>query len=295
MAKPWDDAMKRLVRENPQHFVGWLLKGAQFKDFLSIELKSWTIEADTLLCVVLADGKELLLHIEFQSTDDTNMAQRLLEYNVLATREHKKNVYSCVIYLRKANNVPESPLIWTTPDGYEILRFHFVVIKLWELSAEDIMEMGLIGLLPLIPLTKNGKEYTTTEKMIEAIVVEQPGLLEWAKIFAGLVFKDKADHEWLERKFAMYNDIISESWVIQEAVQKGKLEGLRIGILTFIQSNFPELVDLTKKQIDSVTDPALLEILLTQVNSAKSTQDILRALIDINQKLEEKREENSPD
>ena len=95
--------MKRLVRENPQYFVHWLLKGAQFKDFLSIELKSWTIEADTLLCVVLADGKELLLHIEFQSTDDTNMAQRLLEYNVLATHEHKKNVYSCVIYLRKAN------------------------------------------------------------------------------------------------------------------------------------------------------------------------------------------------
>ena len=29
--------------------------------------------------------------------------------------------------------------------------------------------------------------------MIKAIVAEQPGLLEWAKIFAGLVFKDQAD------------------------------------------------------------------------------------------------------
>lgn len=93
----------------------------------------------------------------------------------------------------------------------------------------------------------------------------------------------------------MHNDIISESWVIQEAIQKGKLEGLRIGILTFIQSNFPELADFTKKQIDSVTDPALLEILLTQVNSAKSTQDTLRAFIDINQIIEKKRENHSPD
>ena len=62
--------------------------------------------------------------------------------------------------------------------------------------------------------------------MIAAIVIEQPGLLEWAKIFAGLVFKDQADHEWLERKFAMYNDIINESWVIQEAVQKDRREEL---------------------------------------------------------------------
>lgn len=131
--------------------------------------------------------------------------------------------------------------------------------------------------------------------MIEKIVVEQPGLLEWAKIFAGLVFKDKADHEWLERKFAMYNDIINESWVIQEAMQKGKLEGLRIGILAIIQSKFPELADLTKKQIDSVTDPTQLEILLTQINSAKNTQDILRVFIDINQRLEKKREQPSQD
>ena len=93
----------------------------------------------------------------------------------------------------------------------------------------------------------------------------------------------------------MYDDIISESWVIQEAIQKGKLEGLRIGILTFIQSNFPELADLTKKQIDSITDPALLEILLTQVNSAKNTQDILRVFLDINQRLEKIREQPSQD
>ena len=94
--------MKRLVRENPQHFVRWFLQGAQFKDFLSVELKSWTIEADALLCVVLVDEKELLLHIEFQSTEDTN-----------------------------------------------------------------------------------------TEKMIEKIVAEQPGLLEWAKLFAWPSLKRK--------------------------------------------------------------------------------------------------------
>jgi len=231
MAKLWDDTMKRLIRENPQHFVNFFLKRALFKDLLSVELKNRTVEADTVLKVVLDDGKEMLLHIEFQSTDDAKMEQRMLEYNVLATREHKKHVYSCVIYLCEEKDIAESPLVWTTPDGHEILRFYFVVVKLWELSSEDIIEMGLVGLLPLIPLTKDGKQHEVTERMIDKIVAEQPGLLQWAKIFAGLVFKDEIDHKWLEEKFAVYNSIINESWVIQEAIQKGKIEGLSTAIL----------------------------------------------------------------
>ena len=87
------------------------------------------------------------------------MALRLLEYNVLATREHKRRVLSCVIYLRKDSNIVESPLIWMTPDGRETLRFHFEVIKLWEMTAESVMQMRLVGLLPLLPLTKDGKRH----------------------------------------------------------------------------------------------------------------------------------------
>jgi len=285
MAKPWDDTMKRLIRENPLHFVNFFLKRALFKDFLSVELKNRTLEADTVLKVILEDGKEMLLHIEFQSTDDAKMEQRMLEYNVLATREHKKHVYSCVIYLREENDIAESPLVWAAPDGYEILRFYFVVVKLWELLSEDIIEMGLVGLLPLIPLTKDGKQHEVTERMIDKIVAEQPGLLQWAKIFAGLVFKDEIDREWLERKFAVHDSIINESWVIQEAIQKGKIEGQREGlssaILKVIEVRFPEIVDLTKKPIKAIADMESLENLLLTVSGAKTGQEILHALINL--------------
>ena len=97
MRQQWDDSMKRLIREYPQHFVSWLLMGALFQETVSIELKNRTREADFLLEVTL-NGQAILLHIEFQSTDDTKMEHRLLEYNVLATLEHKRPVYSSVIY-----------------------------------------------------------------------------------------------------------------------------------------------------------------------------------------------------
>jgi len=31
MAKPWDDLIKILVQANPDHFVSFLLEGAQFQ------------------------------------------------------------------------------------------------------------------------------------------------------------------------------------------------------------------------------------------------------------------------
>ena len=43
MAKPWDGLLKRLVAANPQHFVNWLLPGAQFESEKSLELKSRTV------------------------------------------------------------------------------------------------------------------------------------------------------------------------------------------------------------------------------------------------------------
>jgi hypothetical protein len=48
MAKPWDDILKRLFMANPQHFISWLIPGAQLHSERSIVLKSRTLEADTL-------------------------------------------------------------------------------------------------------------------------------------------------------------------------------------------------------------------------------------------------------
>jgi len=64
--KPWDDSLRKLVRANPQAFVTWLLGEAQFIKELPDKLKTWKLEVDALLHANF-DGKERLLHIEFQS------------------------------------------------------------------------------------------------------------------------------------------------------------------------------------------------------------------------------------
>ncbi len=281
MAKVWDDTIKRLVSANPQDFVSWLLERAQFKDLLSVELKNRTIVSDILL-LVLIDGQEVLLHVECQSTDEEDMAVRLLVWNVLATREHKRRVYSCVIYLRKDSNLPESPLVWSMPDGSETLRFHFEVMKLWEMTAESLLKTNLVGLFPLLPLTKDGKRHEVVEEMVTKIVeAQQPALLRYAQMFSSLVFKDKDDKAWLERRFAMYKDILEDSWVYQETKLEGKLDALHKTTINLVQAHFPEALEVVKRQIDGIKDENVLQNLIVQISFAKNTEDILQILLDL--------------
>ena len=194
------------------------------------ELKNKTREADVIFQVLLNEA-EMLLHLEFQSSDDSNMALRLLEYNVLAISEYKRPVLSCVLYLRKGQTIAESPLEWRLPNGQAVLTFTFLVVKLWEVAAEEITQTGLVGLLPLLPLTRDGARHEVIEVMIEHIMAaKQFNLLTWGEIFAGLVLKDVHDQEWLKRRFAMHKDILEESWVYQEIVREGLEKGMQKGI-----------------------------------------------------------------
>ncbi|HZO75500.1 MAG TPA: hypothetical protein VFB60_25070 [Ktedonobacteraceae bacterium] len=300
--------MKRLISAHPQHFVSWLLKDAHFQQLLPQELKNKTREADVMFQVLLNEA-EMLLPLEFQSRDDSNMALRLLEYNVLAVSEYKRPVLSCVLYLRKGHMVAESPLQWQLPNGQTVLTFTFLVVKLWEVAAEDITQTGLVGLLPLLPLTRDGGRHEVIEEMIERIVAaKQFNLLTLSEIFAGLILKDSNDREWLKWRFTMHKDILEESWVYQEIVQEGLEKGMRKGIEQglqqglqqgveqerqrqhqalvsivqgVIQGRFPELSDLAKEQAGKAIEPAQLQELLIKIGLAQKTEEARQALMEI--------------
>ena len=188
-----------------------------------------------------------------------------------------------MIYLRKDNNIAESPLIWALPNGQETLRFYYVVIKLWEIPAEEILQTGLLGLLPLLPLTKDGKRHDIVEEMIAELVFrEKYELLLQAKTIAGLVFQGEAEHEWIERKFAVYKDIIEESWVYQEIIKKGKLEALHQGVLNLIQERFPEIAQYAKKPVEGIADVEVLLHLNIKMGTVQTSDEALQVLLALN-------------
>lgn len=294
MPKPYDDAMKKLVMGNPQDLVLWVLPRAQFGKQLPYELSVENIYADGLLQVSL-DGKEFLLHIEFQSSNDAYIGERLLEYNVLASRQYGfLPVYSCVIYLKNHGDVPQSPFIRALPSGEEIVRFQYRSIELGKLTSEELLQTGLAGLLPLLPLTRDGARREVVEKMITGLILSEKTESLWiGYALATKVLKD--DLKWLRRRFAVFSDLLRETpafqEVLAEGLEKGLAEGLEKGLkegelraqrqtlLAVVQERFPGIVDLAKMQADVIEDPEALRRLIVRMSIVQTSEEARQYLL----------------
>jgi predicted transposase YdaD len=315
MPGPWDSTMKDLLRKNPQQFTEWLVEGSTFIEALSIEFKrrDTYIYADGLYKIKL-QGELVLLHIEFQKRNDPDMAERLLEYNVQANREYGPlPVFSYVIYLVDDGSVPEPPLIKTLPDGTEILRFYYGILKLWEVSSEAVLNTGLTGLFPMLTLTREGKRPEVLDEMLDTLVAtESQELLTIAYALASLVFRSEVDKKMLKRRFAMLGEILRDSWVYREIMDEGRDEGLRQGLqqgiqqglqqglqqgiqqglqqgiqqereeflqtlrnllIGMLQTTFPDLVQLAIRRVSSMKDPAILQNVMLKLLTAKNVEE----------------------
>jgi len=252
---------------------------------LPLELGVENIYADGLLQATL-DRKEFLAHIEFQSSYDGRIGERLLEYNVLASRQyHYLPVYSCVIYLKNHNNVPDSPFTKRLPNGEEIVRFYYRSIELGKLAARELLQTDLVGLLPLLPLTQDGARREVVEEMITGLVSAEKTESLWiGYALASRVFKD--DLKWLKRRFAMLEDILRDTPVYQEVLAEGMEKGLEKGLeaqrqtlLDIVQERFPEIARLAKQQVDAIEDTDVLRRLTVKISIVKTLMEAEQYLL----------------
>lgn len=284
MAGKWDSLSKLLIGARPWQYVNWLLGGATLLAPLNIELMARHLFADALL-KVLVDGKQALLHVEFQTYEDDAMERRMLEYNVLAERQYDGlPVCSFVIYLQK-RKVAQTPYVRRFVDGQIVHQFHFRVVKLWEVPAQFILDQDLDGLLPLLPLTMGGKEPEVISIMVNRLAKSgDKNLLSLAEMVGGLVFSRQSEKTWFERKFAMLDEILKESWVYQKIVNEGLQEGRQQGreegrqqgwrssrqtIIDLVNRRFPALSDLASRRVADMTDLDALRILTVELASAQ--------------------------
>ena len=111
-------------------------------------------EVITDSCLLI--GKKMY-HIECQSTDDTTMAVRMIEYDFAIAIEYAAKQgrryeiefpRSCVLFLRSSGNTPdflETNVIF--PDGRKQM-YRVPTVKMADYTAESIFEKNLLMLLP---------------------------------------------------------------------------------------------------------------------------------------------------
>ncbi len=306
MAGKWDSTLKQLIKINPQHFISWLLEGAQYIGELSPHLNR-SLDMDALHEVV-ANGQHFAVHIEFQRRADENMAKRVWEYNVLASRILDYTVVSFVIYLKEDGAVASSPYIKRHPiDDSEVHRFNFTNVKLWKIPVELFKGTELVALLPLVPLTPNGASHEIIEETVNDIerLVENETvkneLVSLTLTLASLAFLgEKKEQDWLVRRFRMQHDLLHDTPIYQLILEEGREEGIQQGIQQgveqahqkqiqdqriivqrIIQTKFPKIARLAIDKTEAITDEEKLEDLNVYMSIAQTEADARQYLLDI--------------
>ncbi len=317
----WDSNFKQLVNANPQAFADWLLPGARVIRELSEHLNR-TLDVDSFYETIL-DEEQVGMHIEFQRYRDNEMARRIAEYNILLSCKLDIPVVSFVIYLKKDGTVIASPLLRRLRSGRQLSRIDFVVVKLWEVSTQELRDLGLVGLLPLLPLTKQGATQQVVEEVITGLSTAtgehaQVQLFPIAFTLSSLAFDRAADKEWLIRRFRMLEDMLQQTeiyqYIKQQGVAEGQQQGLEQGLekglekglqqglekglekglqqelqdlrrllLSSIRSRFPELVLLAVKQIAGVTSAEVLMDLTLKVIASQTAEEFYQVLTLLNE------------
>lgn len=290
--------MKKLVGGSPQDFLALVVSEARFVRELPGELRFENTHADGLIEGV-QDEERFLAHLEFQSSYDLRIGERLLEYNVLASRQYGYlPVYSCVIYLKDCGNVPQSPYIRRLPSGEETIRFHYGCIELHQMTADELKQKGLVGLAALLPLTKDGARRVVIEDMIAQLVAAEKTDSLWVGYaLASKVMTD--DLQWLRRRFAVFSDFLRDSPVYQEVLEEGLEQGLRTGLekglqqglqagelralrqtlREIIHERFPQLDSLARDQGEATSDTELLRRIIVKISVAQTTSEAEQYLL----------------
>jgi predicted transposase YdaD len=312
MTKMWDGSVDALMRMNPQAFVNFVCAGkrAHYLSRIPSKLKTWNLEVDMLLQVLIAD-KKALINIEIQTYNDSKMPERLLQYNVLAKGEYKLPVYSCVIYLLQDGNIKQSPLRWEMPDGQEVLKFNYESIEINQLTPEDILRMEEPTLLPFLPLTDGGDTEAVVEHMFNELQqVNHEELTQIGFTIAAMKFKKNSEvkYDWLKRRYENMYNLFRESPLpdefreegrqigLQEGVQQGVQQGVQKGIqiaqqnmlqegrqevLDIIHSRFPRLEDLAQTQVQQIAEPRLLYQLATRISMLHDEAEVEILLLSV--------------
>jgi predicted transposase YdaD len=164
-----DSPLKHLVETFVTEFASWVLQSnVREARRLHVELPVGTLAVDQVLHVTLADGRALVLHLEFQGCRSRQpMMWRMLDYMARLACAHRLDLWSVVFYVGSGAGVNDTGQAQVNgPDGTPTLSWRYQVIRLWQVPAEELLRRGQPALLALVGQTR----MTRPEVMLPQVV-----------------------------------------------------------------------------------------------------------------------------
>ncbi len=302
----WDLSLKLVLRESPQAFVTLLVPSARYirmrdGQFITRELPESLflmreIRSDCLI-EAESDGKRFLILVEFQSTKDKIMGQRLLGYSYEAICAYKLPVLACVIYPRYVYKPPHKPYGWAIPRRGVQNTFMYDSIELAEMFVNELERTRLVGLAPLWICTKDGPTREVLEHAITVLeTAHKPEGLAALRMLALLVFEHDATMlAWIEWRFAHMHDYLLENSIMyKELVNEGEIKGreeehqralahFQETVVALVARDFPQLTNVAQQQVALVNNLERLQRLILQVTMLHDTAQVTALLAALNE------------
>ena len=225
----YDITAKRLLELGKEEILKYfLLIDVEYAEILEeIPTESVSIRStDFPIKIKEKNGEEYILLFEIQSNWRDDKIYDLIDYWARFRRKYKLPV-KCAMLLLNPNSSATNKLI------VDDIVFNFELIKIWELSPEDVLESDNTALMPFIPLFKNGIEYV--DRSIDKLyITEIDENIKSDYITALAFFTGMRDVNVARELFEKRSDLMIESpvydWIIERGEKKGKIIGERMGI-----------------------------------------------------------------
>jgi hypothetical protein len=297
--KWWDRSMHYLFGADPQVFLDLLLGEGQVRYLAHLPEKvegDYAI-VDTLLKTEIIEESEILLvHLESETSYDSDIRERLLEYNqkIRKKYKYKQDILSGVFHLGMDTALKRSPLLWGTSlqPWSRILEFRYPVVEMKHLTPEDIRRWERSVLLPLLPLTEGGAKWEVVQDMLYDLGFGDRELL---KIAFGMAMErmPEEDRKRLKKEYHMIYDELRADPLCREMLdderEEGRQEGRQEGALQtaqqiairLVENRFPELEKFANIVISAMSDVERLQMLIIELSIASTPEHAKQLLFSL--------------
>ena len=246
----YDTISKLLIHIYPQDIVRLALgrEDVEIKveEVLDNELPMVDTRVVDSLIRVRIDGKQVLIHTEFQTTDSANMALRMAIYILRLIERYGLPVYAHVIYLRPNAGRRDEGVYRQEHADYPVL-VRYKVIRLNELDGQGILEGDQAGLLPFAPLMQPPVGMASEDWLREcvrksdAVSLDEADKVEFLSslaVLSGLAYEPTTinrifsqeglmDTIMQESSFAQYLKEQFKEQFIEQGIERGIRESIR--------------------------------------------------------------------
>ncbi|MBF0549264.1 MAG: hypothetical protein HQK60_01895 [Deltaproteobacteria bacterium] len=291
----YDVSTKILIAKCGREIIHRLIGIRLTDDDVLEELPQETVSlkrADAVIMVTDKTGNRRIVLIEIQTAWDRDVPLRLLDYRTRYRLKYGLEAISSVLLLQ-----PSGQAVAQYEDNE--VSFRFRLIRVYDLDAQDIVQEGLICLMPFVPLMRHGKDLVgqADDLIYESSLPrkDKADMLGAMAIFSSLVSRDIPRMLFSKRRdimidspaYEVFKEVVYED-VWKDLTEKYQLEGLtedekkirlamlllqsRNDVIKILKFRFETLPPAIVQAINELWHPDILDKLLISAVTAPSLE-----------------------